>query len=368
MLYEEYKTRHKKRGTKFDAEQKKGRADGVGAQRTALGAGELDEDDDSDLDADADAAAVRTKDRAAAKEAEKDAPQNPMLMDLGTKKAMKAEAKAGMGDWFDNDLFAQPGVKTGSAKQAKAEAKAAAKRTAAEKDAEDDSDASGFDDDDDYFAADESSDSEETDDEEPAAAKKSKSDKKTDKKTDKKAGTKTGAKTGTKKSAKADSDSDEDDYDQLRAAADDLRRKEKEKAAKAKEKEEALKKAKAAAKKRGGKYDDTYDDDEDSSEDDGGWGLESNDATGTTMSRARKGKDNAGFMEAAAEMSGSDTSDEDKDVDDISDGEKAEILAIGKKMLRKKERVSRHPIPRVCLFPVTTPAFVFRSRHASSGQ
>jgi hypothetical protein len=307
---------------------------------------------------------VRTKDRAAAKEAEKDAPQNPMLMDLGTKKAMKAEAKAGMGDWFDNDLFAQPGVKTGSAKQAKAEAKAAAKRTAAEKDAEDDSDASGFDDDDDYFAADESSDSEETDDEEPAAAKKSKSDKKTDKKT----GAKTGTKTGTKKSAKADSDSDEDDYDQLRAAADDLRRKEKEKAAKAKEKEEALKKAKAAAKKRGGKYDDTYDDDEDSSEDDGGWGLESNDATGTSMSRARKGKDNAGFIEAAAEMSGSDTSDEDKDVDDISDGEKAEILAIGKKMLRKKERVSRHPIPRVCSFPVTTPAFVFRSRHASSGQ
>ena len=50
--------------------EKKGRADGVGAQRTALGAGELDEDDDSDLDADADAAAVRTKDRAAAKEAE----------------------------------------------------------------------------------------------------------------------------------------------------------------------------------------------------------------------------------------------------------------------------------------------------------
>ena len=138
MLYEEYKTRHKRRGTKFDAEQKKGRADGVGAQRTALGAGELDEDDDSDLDADADAAAVRTKDRAAAKEAEKDAPQNPMLMDLGTKKAMKAEAKAGMGDWFDNDLFAQPGVKTGSAKQAKAEAKAAAKRKALEKDAEDD--------------------------------------------------------------------------------------------------------------------------------------------------------------------------------------------------------------------------------------
>jgi hypothetical protein len=58
-------------------------------------------------------------------------------------------------------------------------------------------------------------------------------------------------------------------------------------------------------------------------------------------------------------MSGSDTSDEDKDVDDISDGEKAEILAIGKKMLRKKERVSRHAIPRVCSFPPSRPRIWF---------
>ena len=141
------------------------------------------------------------------------------------------------------------------------------------------------------------------------------------------------------------SDSDEDDYDELRRAADDKREKADAKAAKRKEKEEAIKKAKAAAKRRGAKYDDTYDDDEDSSEDDGGWGLEGDDATGTKMSRARAGKDNAGFMEVAAEMSGSESSDDGKDVDDISDGEKAEILAIGKKMLRKKERVS--PFSRV---------------------
>ena len=64
------------------------------------------------------------------------------------------------------------------------------------------------------------------------------------------------------------------------------------------------------------------------------------------MSSARAGKDAAGFMEVAAEMSGSESSDDGKDVDDISDGEKAEILAIGKKMLRKKERVS--PFPGVC--------------------
>ena len=48
-------------------------------------------------------------------------------------------------------------------------------------------------------------------------------------------------------------------------------------------------------------------------------------------------------MEAPAEYeaaSGSDSDDEeDDDPDDISDGEKAEILAIGKNMIRKKDRV-----------------------------
>ena len=59
--------------------------------------------------------------------------------------------------------------------------------------------------------------------------------------------------------------------------------------------------------------------------------------------RARAGRDNAGFLEAPAELearsdsSGSDT--ESDDPDDISDGEKAEILAIGKNMIRKKDRV-----------------------------
>ena len=48
-------------------------------------------------------------------------------------------------------------------------------------------------------------------------------------------------------------------------------------------------------------------------------------------------------MEAPAEYeaaSGSDSDEEDDDdPDDISDGEKAEILAIGKNMIRKKDRV-----------------------------
>ena len=383
MLYEEYKSRHKRRGAKFDAEQKKGRADGIGAQRTALGAGELDDDDDEDADddVDEDAAAVRARDRAVAKEA-KDAAlsanPNPLLVDLGAKDASKAAAVAGRGDWFDNDLFAQPGVATGSAKQAKAQAKAAAKRKAAaeeegdddEEGDDEDSDASGFDDDDEYFAADESSDSESDESDEDEPAKRSKRSKKTPtaavavavangeaaaegkKKKKKRAG----------KGEAADSDSDEDDYDELRRAADDKREKADAKAAKRKEKEEAIKKAKAAAKRRGAKYDDTYDDDEDSSEDDGGWGLEGDDATGTKMSRARAGKDNAGFMEVAAEMSGSESSDDGKDVDDISDGEKAEILAIGKKMLRKKERVSPFPGVAPVSFSPGFPFFPFFTR------
>lgn len=365
MLYEEYKSRHKRRGAKFDAEQKKGRADGIGAQRTALGAGELDDDDDaSDLSDGEDAAVKRARDRAVAKEA-KDAAlsanPNPLLVDLGAKDAAKAAAKAGVGDWFDNDLFAQPGVATGSAKQAKAQAKAAAKRKAAAAEEEDgddsdhdDSDASGFDDDDEYFAADESSDSESDQSDEPA--KRSKRSKKTPAAAvandEAGAGGKKKKRAGNANKTADASDSDEDDYDELRRAADDKRDKADAKAAKRKEKEEAIKKAKAAAKRRGAKYDDTYDDDEDSSEDDGGWGLEGDDATGTKMSKARAGKDNAGFMEVAAEMSGSESSDDGKDVDDISDGEKAEILAIGKKMLRKKERVSPFPGITPVLFSV----------------
>ena len=66
------------------------------------------------------------------------------------------------------------------------------------------------------------------------------------------------------------------------------------------------------------------------------------DPVGTKIGRARRGKDNAGFLEAPAEPeanSESSGSDTDSDPDDISDGEKAEILAIGKNMIRKKDRV-----------------------------
>ena len=51
--------------------------------------------------------------------------------------------------------------------------------------------------------------------------------------------------------------------------------------------------------------------------------------------------------EARSDSSGSDT--ESDDPDDISDGEKAEILAIGKNMIRKKDRV-RFFVPAVGFF------------------
>ena len=151
-----------------------------------------------------------------------------------------------------------------------------------------------------------------------------------------------------------DADSDEEDYDALRVASAAKRRKEEVKEEKARAREEAkaasLKKQKKTAsatpgssKKASRGYDDTYDDDTDSSEDDGGAGLSGADPAGASARRARAGRDNAGFLEAPAEpearsdSSGSDTDSDDPD--DISDGEKAEILAIGKNMIRKKDRV-----------------------------
>ena len=83
-------------------------------------------------------------------------------------------------------------------------------------------------------------------------------------------------------------------------------------------------------------------------EDDGGRGLEGDDPLGTLSSKARRGKDNAGFVEMDAEYergsdsdSGSDGGSDDSktDVDDLSDGEKAELMAMGKKMINKKQRV-----------------------------
>ena len=157
-----------------------------------------------------------------------------------------------------------------------------------------------------------------------------------------------------------DADSDEEDYDAIRASSAAKARREEAKAAKTKAREEAkansLKKAKKNAastpggvskKRAANAYDDTYDDDTDSSEDDGGAGLSGADPTGTDIGRARRGKDNAGFLEAPAEpeaRSDSSGSDTDSDPDDISDGEKAEILAIGKNMIRKKDRVRRRKI------------------------
>ena len=152
-----------------------------------------------------------------------------------------------------------------------------------------------------------------------------------------------------------DADSDEEDYDALRVASAAAKKKD---GFASEEKRERREAAKTAAqeteetrvfhawvfqKESRGVADDTYDDDTDSSEDDGGAGLSGADPAGANASRARAGRDNAGFLEAPAELearsdsSGSDT--ESDDPDDISDGEKAEILAIGKNMIRKKDRV-----------------------------
>jgi hypothetical protein len=56
----------------------------------------------------------------------------------------------------------------------------------------------------------------------------------------------------------------------------------------------------------------------------------------------------------AGESSGSDDEVDKEDLDDISDGEKAEILAIGKKMIRRKDRVSG-PHHRTALRVLTLP-------------
>lgn len=337
-LWREYKERHTKKGAKFKPHESNGRD-----KRTALGAGELESDDEDDASAGSDEddeATERALARSRAKAEADAAPSNPLVVDLegGAKKT-----GGGKLDWFANDLFNTAGPAVGSVKQARSEAKAAAKRKVQEE--EEDSDASGFDDDDDYFAAGEGddsgdeADSESEEEEAPPRSKKAKAAGAQKKGAIKPVGP--GAKAA--KSAEDDSDSDEDDYDEIRTAAAAKKKREEAKeaksAAKAAAKELAIKKS----KKKGAKpYDDTYDDDTDSSEDDGGAGLQGNDPTGVKSSRARRGADNAGFIEVGPEHEAGSSSEDsdDEDVDDISDGEKAEILAIGKNMIRKKDRVS----------------------------
>ena len=354
LMWREYKARHGKKGVKFT--EKSGGRDA----RVAIGAGEIGSDDDDDEDDQAGAAMRRAGQRALAQAMQDAAPANPLLFDPDAPAKKKTKGPAAATDWFANDLFGKAAPEVGSKTQAKSEAKAelrkareaeARAKAAAEEDGSDDEEEDGFDDDDEYFdgdAADAAADAADDESEEEEAVRR---DAKPSSR--KRAKTTVGADVG-------DADSDEEDYDAIRASSAAKARREEAKAAKTKAREEAkansLKKAKKNAastpggvskKRAANAYDDTYDDDTDSSEDDGGAGLSGADPTGTDIGRARRGKDNAGFLEAPAEpeaRSDSSGSDTDSDPDDISDGEKAEILAIGKNMIRKKDRVRRRKI------------------------
>ena len=349
LMWREYKARHGKKGVKFT--EKSGGRDA----RVAIGAGEIGSDDDDDEDDQAGAAMRRAGQRALAQAMQDAAPANPLLFDPDAPAKKKTKGPAAATDWFANDLFGQAAPEVGSKTQAKSEAKAElrkareaeARAKAAEEDGSDDDEEDGFDDDDEYFDDDADDADDESESEEAVTRDANLPSRK-------RAKTTVGADVG-------DADSDEEDYDAIRASSAAKAKREEAKAAKTKAREEAkansLKKAKknAASTNGGGvskkhkanAYDDTYDDDTDSSEDDGGAGLSGADPVGTKIGRARRGKDNAGFLEAPAEpeaRSDSSGSDTDSDPDDISDGEKAEILAIGKNMIRKKDRVRRRTI------------------------
>ena len=352
LMWREYKARHTKKGVRF-AEKTKGRD-----ERVVIGAGEIgSEDDDDEADDQAGAAMRRAGQRALARAMQDAAPSNPLLYDPDAD-ARRADAKpvalTKTTDWFANDLFAQAAPEVGSRTHLKSEAKAElrkareaeARAKAAESESDGESDEDGFDEDDEYFDAEKTS----ADDAETSAGTRSASGEEDD------ATPEDALRNASKKRVGADvgdADSDEEDYDALRVASAAKKKKEDARLEKRERREAAkaasLKKQKKRASstpgssKRAATYDDTYDDDTDSSEDDGGAGLSGADPAGATAARARAGRDNAGFLEAPAELearsdsSGSDT--ESDDPDDISDGEKAEILAIGKNMIRKKDRV-----------------------------
>ena len=353
LMWREYKARHTKKGVRF-AEKTKGRD-----ERVVIGAGEIgSEDDDDEADDQAGAAMRRAGQRALARAMQDAAPSNPLLYDPDAD-ARRADAKptdfTKTTDWFANDLFAQAAPEVGSRTHLKSEAKAElrkareaeARAKAAESESDGESDEDGFDEDDEYFDAEKTS----ADDAETSAGTRSASGEEDDATPSSDA-----LRNASKKRVGADvgdADSDEEDYDALRVASAAKKKKEDARLEKRERREAAkaasLKKQKKRASstpgssKRAATYDDTYDDDTDSSEDDGGAGLSGADPAGATAARARAGRDNAGFLEAPAELearsdsSGSDT--ESDDPDDISDGEKAEILAIGKNMIRKKDRV-----------------------------
>ena len=349
LMWREYKARHTKKGVRF-AEKTKGRD-----ERVVIGAGEIGSEDDDDEADQAGAAMRRAGQRALARAMQDAAPSNPLLYDPDADARRAVPKITKTTDWFANDLFAQAAPEVGSRTHLKSEAKAElrkareaeARAKAAESESDGESDEDGFDEDDEYFDAEKTS----ADDAETSAGTRSASGEEDDATPSSDA-----LRNASKKRVGADvgdADSDEEDYDALRVASAAKKKKEDARLEKRERREAAkaasLKKQKKRASstpgssKKAAAYDDTYDDDTDSSEDDGGAGLSGADPAGATAARARAGRDNAGFLEAPAELearsdsSGSDT--ESDDPDDISDGEKAEILAIGKNMIRKKDRV-----------------------------
>jgi len=273
-MWEMYKARRMKKGEKF-TEPSKGRD-----KRTQLGAGELDDEDEDEDDEDAsDPADDEFKSDSDELEWEDDDEEEEEVPKSKRNKTKKDS----------NPLVVDLGTK-----QKKNAAKAAdmwfsndlfssGKKSA-------------------VAATDAGSESDEED--EPPAKEKAKKEKKKSAKPSKK-----------EKGAAADEE-EEENFDHLRAKA----REAKEKKAKAD--------AKVANAKRGkGARDDTYDDESDEE---------------TTRQKGRKGANDFEVVAAEEDVEAGSESDSgyeyDSEVDELSDDTRARILALGQKMIRKKDR------------------------------
>jgi len=284
QMWAMYKARRSKKGEKF-TEPSKGRD-----QRTRLGAGELEDESSDDEDQPSDPADDEFKSDSdelewdTEEDEEEDAPVGKKSKSAERKGAnpllvelekKKGKSAAKAADmWFSNDLFASGGKKKTS-------------------------NASGG----------ASADSSESEEEEEAPKP---------------------TKRGKKKSKKDEDSEDDDDFDDLRAKA--KRAKDAKAEADAKTKK-ATKKAKATGGKGGAKRDDTYDDD-----------ASDDDKPSSRRGGKKKGEDDFEVVAAERDASSGSDSDEsdgygyDSEVDELSDDTRARILALGKKMIRKKDR------------------------------
>jgi len=274
-MWEMYKARRMKKGEKF-TEPSKGRD-----KRTQLGAGELDDDDDDDEDDASDPADDEFKSDSDELEWEDDDDEEQEEVPKSKRNKTKKDS---------NPLVVDLGTK-----QKKNAAKAADMWFSNDLFASGKKSA--------VAATDAGSESDE-EDEPPAKEKKKKEQKKTSAKSSKK-----------EKGAAADQE-EEENFDDLRAKA----REAKEKKAKAD--------AKVANAKRGkGARDDTYDDESDEE---------------TTRQKGRKGANDFEVVAAEEDVEAGSESDSgyeyDSEVDELSDDTRARILALGQKMIRKKDR------------------------------